>query len=924
MRHLFPVPNVTGPSLAFQSLVARVQPEERRDALGVFLAWLGFAAAYGLLEVGRDALFLASSPASRLPWAYLTIVLVSFVGMRWERRITGRASPRGALVRWLLVTSGVTAGLGLMTAEGGPWIAFVLYAWSGVVASLALLGLWTLVGGTFKPSDLGRLAPVFLAGGLAGGALGAGAAWLLAQALDARHLVLASSAVFLLAAAAPAGMSRPGVARPGVARPAESGGWASAAPDRTASAYLRRVGAVLVAASVTLTLVDFAFMAVVDQHVPAEGLASFLAAAHLSFAVLAAAVQIGLVGLVLRVTGVAGAIVLVPAILLAGTLGFAVVGGLAAAVALRGIDGALRPSLLRTGQDLLVASIPARVPWRLRGVADLAVRRSGQGLAAVLILMVLSTTESLVAFAAVAALAAAGWIALAMALRGPYLEAVRRSARLDEAQAGRAFPELDLASRDALVATLSSADDRAVIAALEILEQRGEMEAVPAPLLYHPSPPVAVRAIDSLAKGQRHDALPIVRRLLDDSRPDIRAASVRALVVLDPERAVFERMLDDADPRVWATAGAALTACGWGEAREIPLRLLDLVTRGDAAVQRAVAAALRARPSPLLEEVLLELLQARDAAVLEEAAAAAVELRTPAVIEPLIALLARRAVRGAVHAALAALGPLALERLIVALEAGSVAPEVRRHVPGAIAATGSPRAPHILLRHLEHESDGLVRFEVLAALGRWRRHQPTYPLDARLLHGAFGYAVTSALRLMGWRRVLTRAAELNPSLGTELHDILVALLRDRQRSTVERIFRLLDLESGGETFMHIHRALRHPRAASRAAGRRRLEGLLVGPLRKPLLTLLDDVGDGSLGAEPALEAAEDERTHYARVLTEIVLSGMESASSLAAAHAAELHLVSIRATLETVQPLSTEHRRTLVSAARRLAEGGSQ
>lgn len=895
------------PTLELQALIARVRPDERRDVLAAFLALLGFMAGSSMLETARDALFLARLPAGRLAWAYLAIAAIAgALVLRAPGGMRRAASPRGELALGLLLAGSVTGGLWLLTPTGGSWAAFVLYVWSGVLAALAGVRMWALAHTT-------RVGPVVGVGGLVGTALGAAAAWLLVQAVDPRHLVLAAGAAFLLSAAAPLALSPAGAAHP-----AEGTGGAEVLRPFGQSPYARRAALWLLSGAVTLTLIDFVFKSAVQQHVAPESLAGFLATSYLAFHLLGLVVQMVGVALLLRLAGLAGVVALLPAVLLLGSLGFAVVGGLATALALRGLDGSLRHSLLRTATDLLFAPVSEALRPRLRVAVEIVLARGGQAIAAAVILMVLSTVESLVAFAVLACVSAAGWLALGIRLRAPYLEAFRGTLRGVESSRGADVLDLGPVSSGALVSTLNSADDRKVIAALEILAERGEIGAVPAPLLYHPASAVAVRVADLFAAAGRDEALPILQRLADHEEPVVRAAALRALSVLDPRREVFERALEDGDPRVTATARVALVTCGWADDRELGLELLDAVTRGDPGVQQAVAAALRTRPSLRLEDVLVELLRGRDAATLEQAIAGATRLQTPAMIGPLIALLAHRSVRDQVRRALAEFGALGLERLTLALEAGMVPPEVRRHVPGAIAATGSARAPEILLRHLEHEPDGRVRFKVLAALGLWRRGQPDFPLDARLLQGALGYAVTSALRLRGWRHVLSRAAELNPALATELHGMLVALLRDKQRRTVERLFRLLDLQSGGEAFLDIHRGLRAPRERTRAASRALLDRVILPPLRDPVSKLVDDT---PLASDPPTSGSaneRDERAEYARVLGEIVVSGIESASSLAAAHAVELGMVSMRMALEAAEPLSTEHRRTLVRAARQL------
>jgi HEAT repeat protein len=557
----------------------------------------------------------------------------------------------------------------------------------------------------------------------------------------------------------------------------------------------------------------------------------------------------------------------------------------------------------------------------VKGVIDVLGQRGGQALAAIVILMLLSTTQNLAVFAALACLTTVGWLVVAVSLREPYLDLFRQTLHSGSEPRGSGFPALDMASLETLMATLNTSDDRRVVAALDLLETQGKVAVVPAPLLYHPSTQVVVRSLDLFTAGGRDDALPMVDRLLLHGNAEVRAASLRALSALDPRRAAFEEALGDPDRGVQVTAQMALVACGWSEERDLARDLREAVTHEDAQVQMAAARALRVRPSARLEGVLLDLLAAENRAVLVEAIHAARALRTPALVEPLIALLRRRAVRDEVRGALAIFGPLALERLGTALESREVPHGIRRHVPGAIALVGSVRAPEILLRHLEHEPDGMIRFKVLRALGRWRREQPSFPLDVGMLQAALGYAVSTGFRLMEWRHALTHAARDDGTLRTELHDVLVALLRDKQDNALERIFRLLNLQSGSEEFQRVYRGLHSPQAASRAGSRELLHHMVLPPIRGPLMTLVDDL-HGESDEEPDLPARREElRAAYARILAEIASCGMESASSLAAAHAVELSLVELTDPLKAVEPVSVEHRLALSAAVRRLAVG---
>ncbi|MDX1494624.1 MAG: Npt1/Npt2 family nucleotide transporter, partial [Longimicrobiales bacterium] len=664
--------------------------------------------------------------------------------------------------------------------------------------------------------------------------------------------------------------------------------------------------------------VDFIFKSVADDLVPDAELGAFFASTYLAINVLSLVVQLVVVAWLLGHFGLVTAVVFVPAVLLVSTLGFAVMGGLTAAVVLKSADGGLRHSLYRTGTELLFVPLSDRLRTQVKGVIDVLGQRGGQALASIVILMMLSTPATTPAFAALACVTAAAWLVLAGGLKEHYLDLFRETLHPADERAGSAFPALDVASIQTLVATLSSPDDRRVIAALDLLDAQGHAEPVPPSILYHPSPEVVVRALGLFVTASRDDALPIVPRLLAHGDARVRAAALRAVSVLGPDREVFEAAFADPDARVAATARAAFIACGWDAHRRTEDELTELVKVGGPEVRRSVASALAVRPSPALEPLLLDLLGDLDPQVVRVAAVAAGELRSPALVDSLIRCLGRRSVREQARFALVRFGSLAVTRLSEALESPQLPASVRSQIPGALALSGSTQAPQVLLRHLREESDGLVRFKVLRALGRWRREQPAYPLDGALLQDALLHAVSTAFQLMQWRHALEAGARADGSRATELHQVLVALLRDKQDHALERAFRLLNLQSGSDDYQRVYRGLHSPLPRSRAGSRELLTHMVMPPLREPLATLVDDL-HGEHEAQWGEGADTRAADGYVQALEALVECGIESASSLAAAHAGELRIAELEAALASASPLSDDHALVLDRTRRSLS-----
>jgi ATP/ADP translocase/HEAT repeat protein len=905
------------------STVARVRPDERKDAGAAFLTLFGFMTGHALLETARDALFLGSLSARRLPWVYLAIALVALLLGQREPPFVRRFSTRNELTGWLIFSSVVTLAFWAVIGWAGPWVYYALYTWSGVLATLVVVRFWTLLAGLFTVIQAKRLFALIGVGSVGGAILGSALARILAVWLPARHLVLAGALVFLVSAAAPTLLSRGQVARSnlkGIARV-----WDMGRVGRTiwTGPYLRRVAGVILAATVTFTLVDFVFKLTVDRYVGPGEMGAFFSSVYLTLNVLSLLFQLLLVSVLLRKVGVTAALALVPGLILATAAGFALAGGLALVLLLKGADGSLRHSLYRTGTELLFVPISGELRSRVKGFIDVLGQRGGQALGSILILMLLSATTREGAFALLACGTGAVWLYLTLDLKKHYLDLFRETLGREVVATRRDFPALDMASLETLLATLNASDDRQVVAALEILAVEGKLGVVPALLLYHPSPAVVTQALELFAAAGRPDFLPLADRLLTHGDPGVRAAALRVLSALQPDSRVLREGLQDPAPEVRVTAAVGLLAAG--EENGPLAGILDHASREESKeVRVALARAIKAHPAPMFDRILKELLREGEPEARLEAIRAIRESRNPAFLPSLVTLLSARSLREEVRATLVSFGPQGLARLEDALKDPALPHGVRRQLPQTIGGFGSGQAAGILLTHLLTERDGMIRFKILRALGRWRNDQPHLPLDTAILEQSLHQTLSAGFRFMNWRRALEAGArEISPR-GAENHELLVLLLRDKQDHALERLFRLLNLYAANDEFRGIFRGLHSPRRESRASSRELLEHLLFSPLRRPMLTLVDDLLEPPESFFPDEEGWEH-HAPYPTVLGELLDSGVESLSSLAAVQIGALGVVELGLRLRRCEPLSEAHLEVLRDARLELglpAEGG--
>lgn len=823
-----------------RALLLDIRADERDDVASAFATLVAIMAGHALLETARDALFLARLPVARLPWVYLAIAVVAFGISRVKAR-GPQTDIRRDLALGLATAAVLTTAMWLLLAEPQLWMLYALYIWSGLVATFVTIRFWGLLDAVFTVSQAKRLFSLIGAGSVLGALLGSGLAGLLTRTMDVRSLVLAAAAFFALAAVGPWWLR----ALPATTRRVSEAKSTSSLSLVWKRPYPRKVALFVLCASVTVTLVDFAFKSEVAHHVPAADLGRFLSSVYFLLNLLSLVLQLTLSGWLIRWVGVTGSLALLPFLLAFGGLGLALTGSLAAAVLLKSSDGGLRYSLHRTASELLYVPMADEMRGRIKEWVDGVGQRGGQALAALLMLAVTMLPQRERILGGSIAVLALATLVLTRGLRRHYVDLFRATVDAEHSKRRDALPELDLGALESLISGLNSPDESEVLAALDLLAAEGRTRLVPALILYHPSPAVVVRALDHLVATRRTDILPMTIWLGQTMDPAVRASALRARAVLAWSENDLRAALDDPSAMVRATALGGLVTGGVALGSEERALVGRLVTGGESDAQLALARVLREGDVGEVgfsetERLLLGLSESADLEVKLETARAMRHAPSLRYLPALLSFLAYRSVRGEARAAMAALGPSAIGFLDVACGDVTLAHSVRRHIPRSFLWIDPRGSAAVLLRHLLQEPDGMVRFKILRALGTIRSLHPDVELDGPRLDDAINATMARVWTLLDWRVNLARELEGWPSRRTESTALLSDLLAAKEHNAVERLFRLLALRYPREDLYGIFRAYRRGAAAARASGEELLLHILPSPLREALTGYLDD------------------------------------------------------------------------------------
>jgi hypothetical protein len=272
-------------------------------------------------------------------------------------------------------------------------------------------------------------------------------------------------------------------------------------------------------------------------------------------------------------------------------------------------------------------------------------------------------------------------------------------------------------------------------------------------------------------------------------------------------------------------------------------QLRELIGSRDPASRLALARAIRSRPSPELRPLLRELAAVPEPELQAEVARTMAAAPDESFLPVLLPMLADRTARPEARAALIAIGAPALAFLDRALAQDDQPRRIRLHLPRTISRFGHQRAVDVLAGHLERELDTVIGYKILRGLGRMLSDDRGLTIDPDLVDRSTEAALRRAITLLDWRLSLSEQPPGMPASG----QLLVELLREKERGSLERVFRLLGLRHPGEDFRAMYAGLRTGYGRMAASSRELLEYLVEPRARAAIFALFDRDADADGG-----------------------------------------------------------------------------
>jgi AAA family ATP:ADP antiporter len=763
----------------------------------LFLAIAGSVAS----KAARDALFLDRFSANQLPYVDIAIAVIVGLVAGVYIRVGARTNLRNLQIGTLLAFAVSALGFWAYTVETRQATSNVVFAaiyiWVGVLSVLAPTQVWTLANYVLTTREAKRAFGLIGGGAILGWIVGGFATRTIVENFGTESTLLWVAATLLCSAALVWVVWRDRPQRApdqNSSNHEDEGGLLASVALVRGSPYLKAIASVVWLGAFVTTIAGWQFKAIAKAYIPAtDELAMFFGLFNIVAGVAALVLQLLFTGRILRSAGIGITLFIVPAALSVSSLGLLVFGSLAAATAIKASDQVLRYSIDKATVELLFLPVPSFITFRVKSFIDTVVYRTGDalgGLAILFFVTVLGLTP--VQVTGVVMLALGGWFWAAFVARQQYVENLRDSIHQHRVDTERASaPVLERSAADMIAAQLNGSASE-ILYALNLFGMSHDRVVHPAvrALVRHGSPEVRAQAIKLLARAGDRALTPEIERLLYDPHLEVRTEALLYLMQhehVDPLERI-EQLGDFPDFSLRAAMAAFLAKPGRAHNVDAARAIVTaMVTEtGDAGRRtRIEAAELIGSVPDLFEGDLKVLLDDPD----QEVAAAAIRsvgrLRKRSLIPRVIKRLAQPGLTDDVIAVLTAMGDTISGTLRDHLIDPDTPIEIRREIPAALQAIGTPAAQYVLLESVL-DSDTLLRHRVIMALNKLGQVFPERQVDRRLIETVLGAEIMSHYR----------SYQVLGTLGASVHDDrdpVAQGLKDSMQQEAERIFRLLKI-----------------------------------------------------------------------------------------------------------------------------------
>jgi AAA family ATP:ADP antiporter len=729
-----------------------------------------------MVKPAKESLFLGTLSKSKLPYAFLLTAILMGLAVSLNSRLLKRVNRPLylSLSLGLFVVSGAGFWLLVKGPSPWPWTFLFLYSWGDILMVMSITQFWIFVNDVFNPREVKKKVGSLVNGGLLGGIAGSLVA--LSQTrlqLRSETLILAGSTflipciliVFLV-------QRTPGKAaredeKKGPSKK-EKVGFLQSLGILRKNRFLLILSGLIVSGIIVSNLVDFQFKSAAEIQFPGKDeRTSFLGTFYLAILVLSYLVNVFLTSRILKNFGMRVALLILPLLLLVGSVSIFFIpaaGMVVYAVGLKGTDKSLSHSLSQSVREVLYVPVPQEIKYKAKVFIDMFLNKFADGLAGLVLIVVSAFIDlskgdvsllrdvSLITVVFIFV-----WIWFGLRVTKEYVTIVKNNLHIKWRDADKLITEkIDVDMTKLVFDTLQSRERSSVLYAMNLFDliKKEKLSPELKSLIAVKNDEIRARSMDTLLDVCGEPLLPEIDDSLDADALD---AEVKDIMSLDVYQELIKEQIRKAERDQGARAEVS---------RMEAAKLIGMIG-----------------PQAKVGRDLKRLLRDPSSEVVRYAAESAGRLKQRDFVPLLVEHLGHPAIREAAAQALRAYGEAIVGTLMDYLNDPQVNVRIRRAIPDLLAKTGSQKAADLLTLALAKETAELEA-ELVEALHSLTSNNPGIHVSSRTVHSKIVFLIKKCYLLI---------LQIHEVRSDRKKEVLTRDLESSLSRTMKQIFELLGL-----------------------------------------------------------------------------------------------------------------------------------
>ena len=484
-----------------------------------------------LVKPTVSALFIDHLGAEKLPYGFLLVAVVAILSSVYYNKLVKKFSIKIVAIVTVILFSSIFFGLSYFIKQGemSNWMYYFYYVSLSLFGVMVTSQFWVIANLVFNIREAKRLFGFIGAGAIAGGILGGYLTSIIANLFGTEIVILIAASLLLLCLPVIFWVWKLRVTRLNkYIKKKRSKSEKSLSGNSFAivlkSKHLINISAIVGVSVLVAKLVDYQFSYMSHLAYPnSKELASFFGFWYSSFNIAALFIQLFLTNKLLNRFRLTLNMLLLPLILLLGSILFLTFPELWVVIILKGVDTSFKQSINKASFELSIMPISYETKKQAKPFIDVVVDSIATGISGILLIFIIEKLElDPIYIAAISIFFLLIWIYLIYRLKGTYFNSFRENIKGALRKSGQDDLQNESNSISETIALLNNGSEEEILDLLKHLKQY-QLEVFDPhiyKLLDHSSDKIKAAAIRDIYNYKNEEAVSKIRTLALENNND--------------------------------------------------------------------------------------------------------------------------------------------------------------------------------------------------------------------------------------------------------------------------------------------------------------------------------------------------------------------------------------------------------------------